>query len=189
MAAAAAVSVSGSGIAARELPTTEVIVTLNAPSLLAGERSLTGTRIQLDRRRVAAAQARAEANLRKAIPSAQIVDRYRLIADGFALVVPTRTSRGSTSVPGIAKVWPNLTYHSLAVTRIKVSRAGALTQGPQVIGADKLWGANLATAGEGMKIGGHRRRGRRQARVLRSRRLHVSDRLPEGPDRRTPRRR
>jgi subtilisin family serine protease len=129
-----------------------VIVTLNAPSLLAGERSLTGSRLPLDGRRVAAAQALAAANLRKAIPSVQIVERYRLIADGFALVVPTRDVGRLTSVPGIGKVWPNLTYQSLAVKRIKVPRAGALTQGPQVIGADKLWGANLATAGEGMKI-------------------------------------
>ena len=28
-----------------------------------------------------------------------------------------------------------------------------MNQGPQVIGADKLWGANLATAGQGIKIG------------------------------------
>jgi subtilisin family serine protease len=152
VAAAAAVSLSGSGIAARALPTTEVIVTLNAPSLLAGERNLTGSRIKLDTRRVVRAQAKAAANLHKAIPSVQIVERYRLIADGFALVVPTRDVARLTSVPGIAKVWPNLMYHSLAVKRVKVSRAGALTQGPQVIGADKLWGTTLATAGEGMKI-------------------------------------
>src|SRR5262249_38748 len=140
-AAAAAVSLSGSSIAARALPTTEVIVTLNAPSLLAGERTLTGSRIQLDQRRVAAPQTPAAANLRSAVPSVQIVERYRLIADGFALVVPTRDVGRLASVPGIAKVWPNLTYHSLSVKRLKVSRAGALTQGPQVIGADKLWGA------------------------------------------------
>src|SRR5262249_14904733 len=34
-----------------------------------------------------------------------------------------------------------------------VSRANLVNTGPQVIGADKLWGANLATAGQGVKIG------------------------------------
>jgi subtilisin family serine protease len=45
-------------------------------------------------------------------------------------------------VPGVAEVWPNVRYHSLAVKL-----------GPQQIGADKLWGANFETAGNGMKIG------------------------------------
>src|SRR5262249_51688548 len=58
-----------------------------------------------------------------------------------------------TSIPGIAKVWPNVAYHELAVTRTTVPRKDQLVQGPQVIGADKLWGATLATAGEGAKIG------------------------------------
>src|SRR5262249_22265974 len=44
--------------------------------------------------------------------------------------------------PGVAQVWPNVTYHALRDTA-----------GVQQIGADKLWGANLQTAGNGMKIG------------------------------------
>ena len=39
-------------------------------------------------------------------------------------------------------MWPNVRYHSLAVKL-----------GPQQIGADKLWGPNFETAGNGMKIG------------------------------------
>ena len=83
----------------------------------------------------------------------RIVYRYRLVADGFALVVPTRDVGSLTSIPGIAKVWPNVLYHDLAVTRTTVSRANELNSGPQVIGADRLWGTHLTTAGEGMKIG------------------------------------
>ena len=75
------------------------------------------------------------------------------MADGFAIVVPTRDVPRLTKIPGIVKVWPNLTYHELSVTRTTVTRGQALTQGPQVIGADKLWGNGLTTAGEGMKIG------------------------------------
>ena len=131
------------------MPTTEVIVTLDAPSLIA--RSLTSA--SRHGQSIAAVQARAQANLRAAIPSAQIVHRYRLVADGLAIVVPTRDVPRLNSIPGIAKVWPNLTYHSLAVTRTTVTRADMLNQGPQVIGADKLWGTSLVKAGEGVKIG------------------------------------
>ena len=53
-------------------------------------------------------------------------------------------------VPGIARTWPNASYASASVA---VSRQAAIAQGPEVIGADKLWGASLETAGNGMKIG------------------------------------
>ena len=43
--------------------------------------------------------------------------------------------------PGVAKVWPNVTYHALAL------------DSPSAIGAEKLWGTALATAGNGIKIG------------------------------------
>jgi Subtilase family len=135
------------------LPTTEVIVTLDAPSLIAEGRSLTSARSAVYGKALVAAQARAQKNLLAAIPSAQIVYRYRIVADGFAIVVPTRDVPRLTKIPGIVKVWPNLTYHELSVTRTTVTRGQALTQGPQVIGADKLWGNGLTTAGEGMKIG------------------------------------
>ncbi len=135
------------------MPTTEVIVTLNAPSLIGFERSLTSASGHAATREIAAVQAKAKARLLAAIPSARIVYRYRIVADGFALVVPTRDVKRLTRIPGIAEVWPNLLYHSLSVKRTTVSRDQAQAQGPQVIGADKLWGANLETAGQGVKIG------------------------------------
>ena len=123
-------------------------MTLDAPSLIA--RSLTAAH---SRAGLAAVQARAVRRLRAAIPSVQVVYRYRLVADGFALVVPTRDVGRLTSIPGIAKVWPNVLYHDLSVRRTTVRNSNELNQGPQVIGADKLWGSTLATAGEGIKIG------------------------------------
>jgi subtilisin family serine protease len=131
---------------------TEVIVTLDAPAALAGPAQTTAG-LDSARRRVDVSQARAAASLRRAIPGVRIVERYRLIANAFALVLPKRDLGRLAKVPGIAKVWQNATYPALTVSRTFVRRAQALTQGPQVIGADKLWGANLATAGEGMKIG------------------------------------
>ncbi len=123
------------------MPTSEVIVTLRAPGLAVFGRSLLSARHRVYRNELAAAQAQAVRNLRAAIPSVRIAWRYRIVADGFALVVPTSDVGRLTHVAGIAKVWPNLTYHSLSL------------DSPSAIGADKVWGAGLATAGEGIKIG------------------------------------
>jgi subtilisin family serine protease len=135
------------------VPTTEVIVTLNAPSLVSYARSLTSARGRAYTKDLAAVQARAKANVLAAIPSAQVVYRYRIVADGFAIVVPTRDVGKLTSIRGIAEVWPNVAYRPEAVRKTTVSRANLVNTGPQVIGADKLWGVNLATAGQGIKIG------------------------------------
>src|SRR5262249_512153 len=79
--------------------------------------------------------------------------RYRLVADGFALIVPTKDVGRLSSIRGIAKVWPNVAYHELSGRNVTGRNANQLNQGPQVIGAAKLWGSGLAAAGEGMKIG------------------------------------
>jgi len=91
-----------------------------------------------------ASQARVQRNIVAAIPLARIRWRYRLVADGLAVVLPTSALPSLAHVRGVAEVWPTVRYHSLGLN---------LTQGPQAIGADKLWGTTLATAGNGMKIG------------------------------------
>jgi subtilisin family serine protease len=140
----AAVSVSGAGRAAQPVPTTEVIVTLKAPPLAAFGRSLTSARHAGYVRALAAAQAQAARNIVAAAPGTQIRWRYRRVANGFALVVPVSEVSRLRSVPGIAQIWPNTRYHSLSLQVVR---------SPELIGADKLWGPSLATAGNGMKIG------------------------------------
>ncbi len=141
VALAAAVCVSGDGLAAQPQPMTEVIVTLKAPPVSVLERTLTAASRTTYADEIAAAQRVAQRNIVHAIPSATVHWRYTLVADGFALVVPKSSVPLLTKIPGVAKVWPNLTYHSLSTT------------GPEVIGANKLWGSTLANAGAGMKIG------------------------------------
>ena len=69
-AAAAAASVSGAAGAPRPLPTTEVVVTLKAPSLTAFGRSLTSAKHGSYAQELAAAQAQAARNIRRAVPGA-----------------------------------------------------------------------------------------------------------------------
>src|SRR5213076_1594072 len=90
------------------------------------------------------AQAQAERNNLSAAPGTTVRWRYRHVADGFALVVPTADVARLSRIPGIARVWPNTRYHSLSLQAVS---------SPELIGADKLWGPTLATAGNGMKIG------------------------------------
>ena len=68
--------------------------------------------------------------------------RYTHVVAGLAVVIPRAELGALAALPGVAQVWPNVRYHALRDT-----------DGPQQIGADKLWGANLETAGNGMKIG------------------------------------
>jgi subtilisin family serine protease len=136
----AAASVSGGGQAAKRVPTTEIVVTLAAPALSAfGPGMADGHRAYASR--LDAAQAQAERNVRAAVPGAQIRWRYRLVMNGFAVVVPTSQLGRLARVPGIELVWPTTTYR------------GQLNKTPSVIGADKVWGPTLANAGNGVKIG------------------------------------
>jgi subtilisin family serine protease len=82
-----------------------------------------------------------EAHVRAAIPTARMRWSYSVVLNGFAVVVPQPDVPRLGRVPGVAQVWPNITYHEL------------LDRTPQLIGAPTLWGPTLATAGEGMKIG------------------------------------
>jgi subtilisin family serine protease len=139
----AAVSLSGDVFgASRAVATTEVVVTLKAPALSAFGRSLQSATHTAYARQMAAAQSELARRVQSAVPAAQLRWRYRLIADGFAVVVPRSQLARLARIPGVARVWPSVDYHALR-------EAG----GPEQIGADKLWGPTFATAGNGMKIG------------------------------------
>jgi subtilisin family serine protease len=139
----AAVCLSGDVLgASRAVPTTEVVVTLKGAPLAGFGRTLQSTSHASYARQLAAAQNELARRVQSAVPSAQVRWRYRLVADGFAVVVPRSEVAKLAHVPGVDRVWPNVRYHAL--------RAAG---GPEQIGADKLWGPAFETAGNGMKIG------------------------------------
>jgi subtilisin family serine protease len=120
-----------------------VVVTLKAPALTAFGSSLAANRHGAYAREVAAAQRQAITKVLAAVPGARVRWRYRLVANGFALVLPTSELPLLSRVPGV-EVWPNVSYGSMSLK---------LVNSPELIGADKLWGTGLATAGNGIKIG------------------------------------
>ena len=143
VAAAAAVVFSGDGLGASEpTGTTEVVVTLKAPSLAAFGRSLQSSDHASYRLRMRAAQDALAERVAASVPGSQVRWRYSIVANGFAVVVPRSQLGALAAVPGVDRVWPNVRYHSLRTVG-----------GPEQIGADKLWGPSFTTAGNGMKIG------------------------------------
>ncbi len=142
LAAATAVALSGDGLARVPVPTTEVVVTLGASPMSMFGRSALSSRHVSYLRQIDAQQAVVVSRLLTMLPAARVTWRYHLVADGFAVVLPRSQIAALSRVQGVAKVWPNVRYHALS---------GAL--GPEQIGADKLWGPELQTAGNGMKIG------------------------------------
>ena len=142
MAATAAIALSGDVQGARPDPTTEVVVTLSAPPLSTFGRSLLSASHRDYLARLDAEQSVVAQRVRAALPAARVRWHYRFVADGLAIVVPRSQVGQLAHIPGIVKVWPNIRYHALRDTG-----------GPEQIGADQLWGPNLETAGNGMKIG------------------------------------
>jgi subtilisin family serine protease len=93
-------------------------------------------------RAVTAAQRTLAARIASAVPGARITWRYGVVLDGMAVLLPRAELGRLASVPGVAKVWPSVTYRPL------------LDRSPHLIGADQMWGAPaFTTAGNGVKIG------------------------------------
>jgi len=160
LAAALAGLVAAAGASARTFSEparmVELVVTLHAPPLaeasLADRQlaSVTRTRARLDLRApasvsylrtLASAQRALAARVTRTLPGSFVRWHYSVVANGIAVVVPADEQSRLARIPGVAKVYPSLTYHAL------------LDRSPAQIGAPTLWGPGLSTAGNGMKIG------------------------------------
>jgi subtilisin family serine protease len=145
----------------------EVVVTLPRPSLaleVAQDRTLAATARRRHSvavrtpaavsylRTLAAGQRTLAARLAVAIPAATVHWHYGVTLDGVSVVLPSSDLARLRAVPG-ATVWPSVTYHALEDTTPAEQVTPLLNRGPTLIGAPALWGSNLATAGQGIKIG------------------------------------
>jgi subtilisin family serine protease len=103
-------------------------------------------------RTLAAGQRTLAARLAVAVPAARVRWHYGVALDGVSVLLPASDLARLRAVPG-ATVWPSLTYHSLRGSTAAAASAAEVNRAPTLIGATALWGSNLATAGQGMKIG------------------------------------
>jgi subtilisin family serine protease len=99
-------------------------------------------------RRLAAAQRVLTARVAATVPNASVRWHYSTALDGISVVLPASQLSRLASIPG-ATVWPTVTYHDLAIRR---SGRAADDVTPALVGASQLWGSDLATAGQGIKI-------------------------------------
>jgi subtilisin family serine protease len=113
----------------------EVVVLLAAPSLAdaAGPRAVAAARISAEQRRFTAA-------LAAAVPQSSVRWRYRLVANGMAVVVPRDAVARLRALAGVREVVAGATYRP------------SLDRSPLQIGAPALWAPGLDNAGQGMKI-------------------------------------
>ena len=112
-------------------PLVDVILTLDAPSLARGGHVRT----------LSAVQGNVEAGLAQTVPELSVQRRYSTVLDGLAVRLPQSEVDRLQSVDGVTKVYPNVSYHALRTTT------------PSFIGAPALWGPQLSSAGQGVKIG------------------------------------
>ena len=110
----------------------EVVVELASPPLAHAPKG---------RARLDAEQRAFRARLDARLPDAEIRWRYRLVANGFAVVLPTSQVPDLKRLPGVHDVYLGASY------------GPQLDKSPQQIGAPAVWGQGLETAGQGMKIG------------------------------------
>ena len=90
--------------------------------------------------KVAAAQRRAVAELRRAIPEARVQERYQVVLDGFTVDLPVGKLTTLARLGFAQKIYPSLRY------TLNTNRS------PSVIGADELH-ADTGAKGDGIKIG------------------------------------
>ncbi|NUT55309.1 MAG: S8 family serine peptidase [Thermoleophilia bacterium] len=95
---------------------------------------------QLQARTLANAQASVARQIEAALPAATIRWRYKLVANGMAVVVPRSQLARLRALPGVETIYPSVRYRT------------QLDRSPQQIGAPALWGPGLTNAGQGMKI-------------------------------------
>jgi subtilisin family serine protease len=155
--AAVLLALSSAGSAATTKPAspayTEVVVTLAAPPLGSGsgtkDRSLDlhsfSSTSYLER--LASAQSDLSQRIEATIPGAKVTWHYRIVANGLAVSLPAGEVALLARVPGVARVFGSYRYRQ---------RETVPTVPPpnvSLIGAPDLWGADLANAGQGVKIG------------------------------------
>ena len=93
------------------------------------------------RAELAQAQARVAQRIRAAIPGAEVRWRYTVTLDGLAVVLPARDVARLRRIPGVVRVDGNSRFVAQDTANVTAVKAPL------------IWGPDLATAGQGVKIG------------------------------------
>ena len=133
----------------------DVVVELELPSLSEAVETSRALRADVKRQRLdvaartsaayldslAVSQAATVARIQRAVPEASVHRRYRVVLNGLAVTVPASAVGRLARVPGIERVYPSARYSASVGASVLAIKAPA------------LWGAELVSAGNGVKIG------------------------------------
>lgn len=78
------------------------------------------------------------------IEGANVRRHYRIVANGIAVTLPTSEVSRLSELPGVAHVYPSYRYRAMATS---------VPSNVSAVGAPEIWGSDLASAGQGIKIG------------------------------------
>ena len=151
-----ALATAGSSATTSSAPAqTEVVVTLDSPSLAAAFRSgrlgsRRATRLNLRARfsrtylaHIAASQVDLSRLIEKTVQGADVRRHYRIVANGLAITLPSDELSLLSELPGVARVYPSYRYRAT-----ESNTSGNVS----AIDAPALWNPDLSNAGQGIKI-------------------------------------
>jgi subtilisin family serine protease len=124
----------------------EVVLELHEPGV--AQALGDSGRLNLDSRaslrrltRLAVRQELVEARIEAAVPEAKVRWRYRVVLNAMAVVVPAGSVERLAAIEGVREVYPSVRF------------GPTLDRSVPSIGAPAVWGPQLSTSGQGMKIG------------------------------------
>jgi subtilisin family serine protease len=133
-----ATGAASAGLARPESAIVRVIVELDVPP---AARALSTRHARSVLRSVERAQRVALRRILAVSPTAVADWRYRIVLDGVSVALPAEDVARVAALPGVAAVYPSVTYAALG------------GDAPATIGAPAVWGSGLENAGQGIKIG------------------------------------
>ncbi len=139
---------AGTNALAAPASTTEVVVTLSSPPLAGScEGDRAGSASCLTRREsLTAEQRRVTLDIERNVPGARVRWRYRIVANGLAVSLPTSELNELARIRGISHVYDSFSY-------ARQQTAQTIPENVSLIGAPSLWGPALEGAGNEIKIG------------------------------------
>jgi subtilisin family serine protease len=78
------------------------------------------------------------------IPGAEVRRHYRIVVNGLAVTLPASGLSHLSALAGVARVYPSYRYRAMEAN---------VPGNVSAIGAPDLWGSDLSSAGQGIKIG------------------------------------
>lgn len=126
-----------------------------SPEVTGKELSLSDPAVKAYLAYVKDALAAAEADIRKAVPSARLLESYPVAYGGLAMTIPAKSAKAVLAVEGVAAVQANVLQQAESYGAAEGGSAALDQDASTFIGADKVWPSlgGRDKAGQGIIVG------------------------------------